>query len=63
MEIHRNEPHGSRKATIARISDTLDLLEGSECFSEGIHWDVEIVPHLSVEDVIRALVSAEQELK
>lgn len=63
MEIHRNEPQDGREISISRIKECLDMLEESEDFSEGIHWDIELVPHLSVEKIIRVLVSAEQEMR
>ena len=63
MKIHREEPQNGREAAISRVKECLDSLEGSEDFNEGIHWDIELVPGLTLEKMIRALVSAEQELK
>ena len=63
MKIHRTDPQNGKDAAITRVKECLDLLEKSEDFNEGVHWDIELVPHLSVEKIIRALVSAEQEMK
>lgn len=63
MEIYREDPKGGSEVAINRVKDCLDLLEKSEDFNEGVHWDIEIVPHLTVERLIRALISAEQEIK
>ena len=63
MKIHRADPQNGKDAAITRVKECLDSLEESECFNEGVHWDIELVPGLTVEKVIRALVSAEQELK
>ena len=62
METHRKDPQGGRDVAISRVKECLDLLEMPEDFNEGVHWDIELVPGLTVEKVIRALVSAEQEL-
>ena len=63
MKIHREEPQNGKEAAISRIKECLDMLEEPENFNEGIHWDIELVPGLTLEKMIRALVSAEQELK
>ena len=63
MKIHRNEMAGGYEVTKGRIEKCLDLLEKSEDFNEGINWNTEVVPGLSVERMIYALIAAEQELK
>ena len=60
MEIDRNVKQGNTASK--RIGFCLDQLEKANDFSKGISFDTEIVKNLSVEELIGALVSAEQQL-
>jgi len=63
LNIHRNGTQSGRDLAMGRLKECLDLLEESEDFNDGMNWNVEVVPGLSVEMMIHALVSAEQEMK
>ena len=63
MNIHRNGTQSGRDLAKGRLIECLKLLEESEEFTEGINWNTEVVQGLSVEMMIHALVSAEQEMK
>ncbi|PIN72881.1 hypothetical protein COV21_00800 [Candidatus Woesearchaeota archaeon CG10_big_fil_rev_8_21_14_0_10_45_5] len=60
MEIDRNEPQPTASAQ-QRIKFCLDQLEKAKNFRKGIDWSTEVVKHLTIEEMIGALVSAEQE--
>jgi hypothetical protein len=62
MNIDRDEYQGGIDTAIERVSFCLDQLEKAENFKEKIDWDTEIVPRLTIEEMICALVSAEQQL-
>ena len=63
MKLHRNGTQSGHDLAKGRLAECLGLLEKSEKFAEGINWNKEVVPGLSVEMMIHALVSAEQEMK
>jgi len=62
LNIHRNDPQSGVKLARNRVKKCLDSLEESESFSGSINWNTEVAPGLSLEMMIMALVSAEQEL-
>ncbi|HDQ06594.1 MAG TPA: hypothetical protein ENN36_07730 [Candidatus Bathyarchaeota archaeon] len=61
MDIDRNMPQSCTSA-IERVKFCLDKLE-EQGFRKGISWETQITERLTLEEMIRALVSAEQELK
>jgi hypothetical protein len=61
MDIDRNVLQGEPSA-IERVNFCLDKLE-EQGFIEGISWETQITERLTLEEMIGALVSAEQELK
>lgn len=61
MDIDRERSQGD--TALERISFCLDQLEKAKSFKNGISWNTDIVTSLTVEEMIGALVSAEQELK
>jgi hypothetical protein len=61
MDIDRERSQGDTASE--RIAFCLNQLEKAKSFNKGISWNTEIVPRLTIEEVIGALVSAEQELK
>ena len=60
MNIDRRERQGVSIAK-DRITFCLNQLEARN-FKKGIDWDTEVVPRLTIEELIGALVSVEQEL-
>ena len=63
MIVDRLEDQGDKELAKNKISFCLDQLEKSPDFKNKFDWDVEIVENLTIEEVISALVSAEQGLK
>ncbi len=63
MNIGRNEYQGGIDTAIERISFCLDQLEKAESFKEEIDWDTEIVPRLTIGEIIGTLIVAEQQLE
>ncbi len=61
MDIDRKVPQGISSA-IERVKFCLDKLE-EQGFIKGISWETQITERLTLEEMIGALVSAEQELK
>ena len=61
MDIDRQEEQGVGSAE-KRIKFCLDQLEKAKSFSKGIDWGTSITKRLTIEEMIGALVSAEQEL-
>ena len=61
MDIERMEPRQGHDAE-KRITYCLDQLEEVDEFSDGIEWQTEVAPHLTVEELIGALVAAEVKL-
>lgn len=61
MDIDRNVPQGKPSA-FERVKFCLDMLE-KQGFRKGISWETCITERLTLEEMIGALVSAEQELK
>jgi len=61
MDIDRKVPQGVGSA-LRRVKFCLDVLE-RQGFREGISWQTRITERLTLEEMIGALVSAEQELK
>ena len=62
MDIDRHEPQGGIDVARERLEFVLDRLEQGE-FRRGIGWGSCIVPHCTVEELIGALVAAEQALQ
>lgn len=62
MDINRDVDQGDLAEAKKRVKFCLDQLEKAERFSKKIDWYTEIVHHLTVEEMVGALVSAEQEL-
>jgi len=61
MNIDRKELQGNTAKE--RITFCLNRLEKARTFKNGIDWNTEIVVRLTIEEMIGALVSAEQELE
>lgn len=61
MDIDREIAQGV--TALERISFCLDQLEKAKSFKKGISWNTDIVTSLTIEEIVGALVSAEQELK
>ena len=61
MDIDRNIIQFSPSA-IERVKFCLDTLE-KQNFSKGISWETSVTKRLTIEEIIGALVSAEQKLK
>lgn len=61
MDIDRRELQGNTAKE--RITFCLNQLEKASDFRKGIDWNTEVVPRLTIEELIGALVSAEQELE
>lgn len=59
MDIRRHEKVGNHSVE-EMVSYCLEKLE-EDGFSEGIDWDTEISEHLTVEEMIGALVRSEAE--
>jgi len=62
MHIDREKSQGNIKEAIKRVSFCLDKLEGAQDFDGRINLDTDVVSGLTVEEIIGALISAEQEL-
>jgi len=63
LNIDRYEPQGGYDVAFDRIKFCLDQLEKASDFTTGIDWQTLIVKHLTVEELIGALVSAGQVLE
>jgi len=59
LDIDREVNQGDICEAKKRVKFCLDQLE-KHGFSPIIDWNTEIAPHLSVEEIVGALVSAEQ---
>jgi hypothetical protein len=62
MEINRNVDQGGKKIAKQRISFCLDQLE-KHGFKNGVELNTNIAHHLTVEEIVGALVAAEQALE
>lgn len=62
MEINRKVPQ-SRPDAATRVAFCLDQLESADEFKGGLDWTTAVVPRLTLEELIGALVAAEQELE
>lgn len=60
MDIDRHEYQGNTSRE--RIKFVLDQLEKSKEFKKGISWETEVVNRLTIEEIIGALVAAEQNI-
>lgn len=63
MEINRDENQGGLETAIDRVSFCLNQLEKAEDFNGEIGWHTDIVSMLTIEEMVGALVIAEQQLK
>ncbi len=62
MDIDRKVPQGGSDVAKERLAFCLDQLEKASDFSKGVDWGTEICHRLTIEELIGALVSAEQTL-
>lgn len=62
MNIDRERDQGGLDEAVKRIKFCLDQFEKAEGFRRGINWQSEVVPGCSVEEILGALVAAEQQL-
>ena len=62
MDIDRKKNQGGLSEAIHRVSFVLDQLEKANGFKDKMDWGTDIVTRCTFEEVIGALVSAEQEL-
>lgn len=62
MDIDRYDLRNKREG-LHRIKFCLDQLEKAEGFLKGIDWSTKIVSHLTIEEIVGALVSAGQDLE
>lgn len=60
MHIDRDRDQGG--IAVERVTFCLDQLEKAKGFKKGIDWSTDVVTRLTIEEMIGALVSAEQEL-
>jgi len=58
MDINRHVDYGDVAAE--RVRECLDKLEAAKSFRKGIDIGTPVVVHLTIQDLIMALVSAEQ---
>jgi len=63
MKIDRSEDQGGSSEAMKRISFCLDQLEASSEFKNNLHWESDIVSRCTLEEIIGALVCAEQFLE
>ncbi len=61
MIIDRHKEQGN--VAKERVAFCLDQLEKAGHFEHGLQWDSEIVTRLTIEEMIGALVAAEQALQ
>lgn len=61
LNINRNVDQGGLDTAIKRIKFCLDQLE-KQGFSKDVNWETQITARLTVEEIVGALVSAEQQL-
>ena len=61
FDISRYLPQGDAGDASQRVAFCLDQIE-KRGFKKGIHWGSELAHHLTVEEVVGALVAAEQSL-
>lgn len=62
MDIDRNKFQGDLCEALRRVKFCLDQLE-NQGFIKGIGWSTNVTKRLTLEEMIGALVSAEQHLK
>ena len=61
--VDRQVPQGNLDEALLKLNFCLNHLEKSEYFKKGIHWNTSITERLTLEEMIGALVNAEQILK
>lgn len=62
MDINREVEQGDFEDTIDKVTFCLDKLEQADDFANAINWETEVVQGLMIEELVGALVSAEQEI-
>ena len=62
MDIDREKEQGDLEDAKERVTFCLNQLERADGFEKRIDWDTEIVPGLMIEELVGALISAEQEM-
>lgn len=62
MNIDRKINQGGLAEAIKRVKFCLDQLEKAPNFTKRIDWSTEICRRLTVEEIVGALVAAEQHL-
>ena len=62
MDIDREVEQGDIEEVTERVTYCLDQLEKADDFINRIDWDTEVVPDLMIEEIVGALISAEQEI-
>jgi len=60
MDINRHVDYGD--VAVGRVRECLDKLEAAKSFWKGIDLGTVVVPRLTIEEMILALISAEQAL-
>lgn len=62
MEVNRREPQGGVDVAIRRIAFCLDQQEKARSLAGGLRWESLVTPRLTLEELVGALVAAEQAL-
>lgn len=60
-DIDRKEPQGDLDKAIKRVKFCLDCFE-KQGFRKGVNWDTCVTERLTLQEVVGALVAAEQQL-
>ena len=63
MDINREVEQGDSEDAVDRVTFCLDKLEQADDFANSISWGAEVVPGLMIEELVGALVGAEQEME
>ncbi|CAD6490263.1 MAG: hypothetical protein KFBDDELM_00142 [Candidatus Argoarchaeum ethanivorans] len=63
MNINRHILQGDKAEVMDRIGHCLNQFEKAKNFKKNINWATEVCHAVTIEELIGALVSAEQELK
>ena len=63
MDFNRNVDQGGLSVAKQRVSFCLSQIEKAGGFSKGIKMETELVPKCTVEEIVGALVAAEQQLE
>lgn len=63
MRIDRDKYQGGHNVALFRLDYCLTQLENATKFSNNLDWDNDIVMNCTIEEIIGALVCAEQNVK